>query len=165
MDRESDNFDAEMVLKELGAELAGAGTTAAGAGVVMSELAAAAVPLAGVRLADGSGLSLLDRLTARMVAALLVVAWNDADLQTPFWTALPVAGENGTLEDRMQRAPARGAVHAKTGTTDRASALSGYVGDRYAFAVLQNGWPVSSYSARKAQDRFATALASSAFGE
>jgi D-alanyl-D-alanine carboxypeptidase len=65
----------------------------------------------------------------------------------------------------MQRAPARGAVHAKTGTTDRASALSGYVGDRYAFAVLQNGWPVSSYSARKAQDRFATALASSAFGE
>jgi D-alanyl-D-alanine carboxypeptidase len=38
--------------------------------------------------------------------------------------------------------------------------LSGYVGDRYVFAVLQNGSPVSAWSARKAQDRFATALAS-----
>ena len=42
----------------------------------------------------------------------------------------------------MQRAPARGAVRAKTGTTNRASALSGYVRDRYVFAVMQNGWPV-----------------------
>jgi D-alanyl-D-alanine carboxypeptidase len=50
-------------------------------------------------------------------------------------------------------------VRAKTGTTNRASALSGYVRDRYGFAVLQNGFPVSAWSARKAQDRFATALA------
>jgi D-alanyl-D-alanine carboxypeptidase len=60
----------------------------------------------------------------------------------------------------MERAPARGVVRAKTGTTDRASALSGYVRDRYVFAVLENGLPVSTASARKAQDRFATALAS-----
>ena len=40
-------------------------------------------------------------------------------------------------------------------------ALSGYVGDRYAFAVLQNGPPLSSWWARRAQDRFLTALASS----
>ena len=59
----------------------------------------------------------------------------------------------------MERRPARGAVRAKTGTTDRASALAGYVRDRYAFAVLQNGYPVATYAARKAQDRFATALA------
>jgi D-alanyl-D-alanine carboxypeptidase len=51
-------------------------------------------------------------------------------------------------------------VRAKTGTTDRASALSGYVRDRYVFAVLQNGAPVSAWSAREAQDRFAIALAS-----
>jgi D-alanyl-D-alanine carboxypeptidase len=52
-------------------------------------------------------------------------------------------------------------VRAKTGTTNRASALSGYVRNRYVFAVLQNGFPVLFWPARKAQDRFVTALASS----
>jgi D-alanyl-D-alanine carboxypeptidase/D-alanyl-D-alanine-endopeptidase (penicillin-binding protein 4) len=165
MDRESDNFRAEMLLKTLGAEIGTAGTTAAGAAVVRRDLASADVPLAGVAIFDGSGLSLLDRLTADAVSAILVSAWNDPVLKLPFWSALPVAGENGTLEDRMEKAPARGAVRAKTGTTDRASALSGYVRDRYVFAVLQNGWPVSTWSARKAQDRFATALASVSAGE
>ena len=127
---------------------------------MLRELASYGVPLACVRMFDVSGLSLDDRITARALAALLLVAWNDDELHAALWAALPVAGVNGTLEDRMQRAPARGAVRAKTGTTDRASALSGYVRDRFVFAVLQNGWPVSSWSARKAQDRFATALAS-----
>jgi D-alanyl-D-alanine carboxypeptidase/D-alanyl-D-alanine-endopeptidase (penicillin-binding protein 4) len=73
--------------------------------------------------------------------------------------ALPVAGISGTLSDRMRSAPARGHVLAKTGTTFRASALSGYVRSRYVFSVLQNGNPISSFWARRAQDRFATALA------
>ena len=66
---------------------------------------------------------------------------------------------NGTPADRMRRPPARGNVRAKTGTTWPASALSGYVKRRYVFSVLQNGSPVSSFWARRAQDRFATALA------
>jgi serine-type D-Ala-D-Ala carboxypeptidase/endopeptidase (penicillin-binding protein 4) len=160
MDHESDNFTAEMLLKEIGVETGTAGTTAAGAAVVQRDLAAAGVPLAGVRIVDGSGLSLDDRLTAHSLAALLVVVWNDIDLRNPFWASLPIAGINGTLDKRLRKPPTRGAVRAKTGTTDRASALSGYVGDRYVFAVLQNGSPVSEWSARKAQDRFATALAS-----
>jgi len=160
MDRDSDNFVAEMLLKDLGAEVGTGGTTAAGVAVVVRDLAAAGIPLAGVRIADGSGLSQLDRLTARALGALLVSAWNDLDLQLPLWHALPVAGLTGTLEDRMRKPPALGNVRAKTGTTNRASALSGYVGDRYAFVVVQNGAPVSWWSARKAQDRFATALAS-----
>ena len=67
---------------------------------------------------------------------------------------------SGTLSDRMRTPPARGNVQAKTGTTSLASALSGYVKRRYVFSVLQNGSPVSPYWARRAQDRFATALAS-----
>jgi D-alanyl-D-alanine carboxypeptidase len=59
----------------------------------------------------------------------------------------------------MRQPPARGNVIAKTGTTFGASALSGYVKRRYVFSVLQNGNPVSSFWARRAQDRFATALA------
>jgi serine-type D-Ala-D-Ala carboxypeptidase/endopeptidase (penicillin-binding protein 4) len=162
MDRNSDNFTAEMLVKDLGAQVGGAGTTAAGVAVVHSDLAAAGIPLAGVRLADGSGLSELDRLTARAVATLLLDAWRDPKMRPVLWHALPVAGESGTLEDRMETAPARGNVRAKTGTTDLASALSGFAGTRYVFAVLQNGHPVEDWQARKAQDRFATALASAA---
>jgi serine-type D-Ala-D-Ala carboxypeptidase/endopeptidase (penicillin-binding protein 4) len=162
MDRDSDNFRAEMLLKELGAQVGGGGTTAAGTAVVRRALATADIPLDGVVLADGSGLSSLDRLTASTVVRLLVTAWNDPELRRVFWSSLPVAGENGTLVHRMEDGPAHGAVRAKTGTTDHASALSGYAGDRYAFAVLQNGDPVAWTPARKAQDRFATALASAA---
>ena len=128
MDRDSDNLTAELMLKQLGAELGGGGTTAAGAAVALHDLAAAGVPLAGVRIADGSGLSLDDRLTARALVSLLVAAWNNPELRAVFWRSLAVAGENGTLENRMERAPARGVVRAKTGTTNQASALSGYAG-------------------------------------
>jgi serine-type D-Ala-D-Ala carboxypeptidase/endopeptidase (penicillin-binding protein 4) len=160
MDVDSDNFIAEMLLKTIGAEVGDGGTTAAGAAVVRRDLGAAGLPLAGVRIVDGSGLSLDDRLTARLLTGLLQTMWDDPDLHVPSWSALPVAGRTGTLEKRMRRRPAFGVVRAKTGTTDRASALSGYVGDRYVFAVLQNGRPVAEWAARRAQDRFATALAS-----
>ncbi|HEY0417602.1 MAG TPA: D-alanyl-D-alanine carboxypeptidase/D-alanyl-D-alanine-endopeptidase [Gaiellaceae bacterium] len=162
MDRDSDNFRAEMLLKELGAERGTAGTTVAGSAVVRRALATADIPLTGVVVADGSGLSLLDRLTANAIVGILTAAWNDPELKPRFWRALPVAGESGTLERRMDDGPARGVVRAKTGTTDAASALAGYVADRYVFAVVQNGAPVRWTAARKAQDRFATALASAA---
>lgn len=160
MDTVSDNFEAEMLLKELGAVQADAGTTAAGAGVVTGLLAQAGVPLTGVRLVDGSGLSLLDRLTPAAVVSLLEVMWNDPEQRLELLSSLPVAARTGTLHDRMLHSAAAGLVRAKTGTTDNASALSGFVGDRYVFSILQNGWPVSWTWARRAQDRFATILAS-----
>ena len=119
----------------------------------------AAIPLAGVRIVDGSGLSPRNRLTAAAVIGILVAAWHDPAIRPAFVQSLPVAGVNGTLEDRMERPPARGAVLAKTGTTSESSALSGYVRSRFAFAVLHNGRPVSHYWARRAQDRFAAVLA------
>jgi serine-type D-Ala-D-Ala carboxypeptidase/endopeptidase (penicillin-binding protein 4) len=159
MDHASDNFTAEIVLKQLGAIENDVGTSAAGAAYARRLLAEAAVPLAGVRLTDGSGLSLLDRLTVRALAGILRAAWADPDVRPAFVAALPMAGINGTLSDRMRVPPARGNVLAKTGTTFQASALSGYVRRRYVFSVLQNGNPISSFWARRAQDRFATALA------
>jgi serine-type D-Ala-D-Ala carboxypeptidase/endopeptidase (penicillin-binding protein 4) len=160
MDRVSDNFTAELMLKQLGTLVAEPGTTARGAAYVSQALADAGVPLTGVRVVDGSGLSVLDRVTAREIAALLETAWSDPDVGPVFFASLPVAGISGTLSDRMRRPPARGNVVAKTGTTQNASALSGYVKRRFVFSVLQNGNPVSSFWARRAQDRFATVLAS-----
>ena len=159
MDRESDNFTAELLLKQLGASTGVVGTTAGGAAQVRVALAAAGVPLAGVRIADGSGLSPLDRLTARAVVGILEAAWDDPAIRPSFVAALAVAGRSGTLKDRLRTAPARGVVLAKTGTTSLSSALSGFVRQRYVFSVLQNGNPISSWWARRAQDRFATVLA------
>jgi D-alanyl-D-alanine carboxypeptidase/D-alanyl-D-alanine-endopeptidase (penicillin-binding protein 4) len=160
MDLRSDNFTAEMLLKELGAVQVNSGTSSAGAAVVRQLLGEVGVPLAGVRIVDGSGLSRLDRLTANALVTLLQKMWADPKLRPAVLRALPVAGVSGTLEERMRRSPARGRVLAKTGTTSTASALSGFVRGRYAFAVIQNGSPLSYWWARLAQDRFATALAS-----
>ena len=161
MNTESDNYYAEMLLKQLGARELRLGTTAAGASVVRRVLAERGVPLAGVRIVDGSGLSRLDRLTVRALAALLRSAWNDHSIARPFKASLPIAGVNGTLEDRMRTGPARGVVRAKTGTTSLASALAGYVGAGYVFGLLMNGNPVPYWSARTAQDRFVQRLARS----
>jgi D-alanyl-D-alanine carboxypeptidase/D-alanyl-D-alanine-endopeptidase (penicillin-binding protein 4) len=155
----SDNFYAEMLLKQVGARVRGEGTTSSGARVVVSELRQRGVPLDGVRIADGSGLSAYDRLTARALAALLISAWSDATIKDAFVASLPIAGVSGTLEDRMTRAPAYANVYAKTGTTSTSSTLSGYVKTRYVFSILQNGYPVAWYYARRTQDRFATVLA------
>jgi serine-type D-Ala-D-Ala carboxypeptidase/endopeptidase (penicillin-binding protein 4) len=159
MGRESDNYTAEILVKHLGALEGGRGSTAAGLRVVRALLAEAGVPLAGVRLADGSGLSSLDRLTAGAIVALLEAGLANGAIRDAFVASLAVAGVDGTLEGRMQSRPARGRVIAKTGTTSLASSLSGFVRGRYAFAILQNGRPISSYWARLAQDRFATILA------
>jgi serine-type D-Ala-D-Ala carboxypeptidase/endopeptidase (penicillin-binding protein 4) len=159
MNHESDNFTAELLLKQLGAVDEASGTSAAGARAVRRALREAAIPLAGVRIVDGSGLSPRNRLTAATLIGILVAAWHDPVIRPPFVQSLAVAGVNGTLEDRLRAAPARGVVRAKTGTTSESSALSGYVRGRFAFAVLQNGRPVSHYWARRAQDRFASVLA------
>lgn len=161
MDRESDNFTAEMLLKQLGLAELDRGTSAAGATVVMQTLAEAGVPMTGVRIVDGSGLSRLDRLTTNALGSLLKIGWADPAVRPALLGALPVAGVNGTLQHRLRKPPARGRVLAKTGTTESASSLSGYVSDRYAFAVMQNGHPLSYWWARRAQDRFAQVLAGS----
>ena len=161
MNRNSHNFVAEMLLKELGAYGAGRGTTVAGSAVVRKALADAGVPMNGVRIVDGSGLSSLDRLTAHALVALLRTGAVDPAVRTAFVSSLPVAGVSGTLKNRLGGRPTLRRVVAKTGTTSLSCSLAGFVGERYAFAILQNGSPVSYWSARAAQDRFVTVLARS----
>jgi serine-type D-Ala-D-Ala carboxypeptidase/endopeptidase (penicillin-binding protein 4) len=159
MNAESDNFVSEMVLKELGAGVARRGSTAAGARVVVNELRSAGVPVGGVRIVDGSGLSRLDRLTAQALVGILRAGATDPAVADHFLTSLAVAGVSGTLKKRLVRRPTRGRVIAKTGTTSISSALAGFVRQRYAFAIIQNGSPVPYWTARQAQDRFVTILA------
>ncbi len=159
MNRDSDNFTAEMLLKHLGTLDGTVGTSARGAAVVMAEMRAAGIPTAGVRLVDGSGLSSLDRMTAATLASVIRAGLENPQIRVAFVNSLAVAGRSGTLRARLPGLA--GLVRGKTGTTDLACSLSGLVSDTAVFAVLQNGSPVAYWSARAAQDRFVTALAAS----
>jgi D-alanyl-D-alanine carboxypeptidase/D-alanyl-D-alanine-endopeptidase (penicillin-binding protein 4) len=92
--------------------------------------------------ADGSGLSTLDRVTARSLVQLLSYA-HHAPWSREFHGSLPIAGREETLRLRMRQTAAQGNLHAKTGTTSDVVALSGYVssrsGELLAFAFLYNG--------------------------
>jgi D-alanyl-D-alanine carboxypeptidase/D-alanyl-D-alanine-endopeptidase (penicillin-binding protein 4) len=97
-------------------------------------------------------------MTVDALVAILHGLYADPALRPYLLQSLPVAGETGTLTDRMRKAPLRGNVLAKTGTTSNASALAGFATDRYAFAIIQNGRPLPYWWARLAQDRFARVL-------
>ena len=164
MNKESDDFYAEELLKGLGASFGGAGTTAAGAFVAVQSLNALGVT-DGFRIRDGSGLSYQDKLSAHAIVKLLAAMSRRADFAT-YLDSLSVAGKDGTLADRMKGARAAGDVHGKTGTLAAASCLSGYVtcanGHLLAFSILMNGRSLSQAKAHDAQDKIAEALAAAA---
>ena len=162
MDKTSDNFIAEMLVKGLGRDFGAGGTTAAGVKVARDYLSSIGVPVAQTRLHDGSGLSYKDRLSTAVVTGLLD-AVADKPYFTAYWTALPVAGVDGTLRTRMHGTAAAGNLHGKTGTLDIASSLSGFVttadGHDLVFSMLMNGHPINGTAAHKAQDAIGAALA------
>lgn len=137
--RESDNTTAELLLKELG-RTALDPTTAGGRTAMTTVLAEAGVDLEGVRVDDGSGLSLADRLTCRLLVDLLQRPGTGPVLQA----GLPVAGEAGTLADRFLGTPLVGHLRAKTGSLNSVAALAGVVADRdgtLTFAYVVNAAP------------------------
>jgi D-alanyl-D-alanine carboxypeptidase/D-alanyl-D-alanine-endopeptidase (penicillin-binding protein 4) len=157
MNRVSDNYFAETLLKGLGARFGGSGSTAAGARVVTRFLATLGVP---ARVFDGSGLSRGDAISPAAVGHLLLEA-QDQPWFDSFHDSLAIAGRSGTLRRRMRHTAAAGRCRAKTGTLIGVSALAGYCrsrqNHRIAFALLMNG--VNVWRARRSQDRIAAALA------
>jgi serine-type D-Ala-D-Ala carboxypeptidase/endopeptidase (penicillin-binding protein 4) len=153
----SDNFLAEMLVKDLGAEFAGAGTTGAGVGVVRSQLEAFGLT---PQVFDGSGLSRADRTTPRQVVHLLE-AMHGQELAGVFEGSLAVAGRTGTIRKRMRGTAAQDRCRAKTGTLIGVSALAGLCdsagGHTIAFAMLMNR--ASLARAHGVQDRVAAAIA------
>ncbi len=113
-----------------------------------------------VSVADGSGLSTLDRITPRSLVQLLGYA-NSSPWGREFHQSLPVAGQSDLLRRRMVSTPAQGNLHAKTGTTNEVIALGGYVtarnGELLAFSFLYNG--TDRWHARETIDAMGATLA------
>ena len=155
MVRESENGVAELFVKEVGLKSAGVGTTAAGVREVVAVLERRGFPASGSTIADGSGLSDDDRVSCRLLMAVIGAAPADV------LAGLPVAGRDGTLERRFVGTPVSGRLRAKTGSLDGVAALAGTVqtvtGGSLTFAYLVNGLPRDD-SGRRLQDALATAL-------
>jgi serine-type D-Ala-D-Ala carboxypeptidase/endopeptidase (penicillin-binding protein 4) len=153
----SDNWFAEMLLKDLAVANGHKGTTSTGA----QAAAAFARRLgSGVSMNDGSGLSRADRASPRQVVKLLDKMRNRPEFNALF-AALPIAGKDGTLHDRMRHSAARSRCRAKTGTLSNVSTLSGYCkarsGDLIEFSLLMNSTGVTG--AHHVQDRMAGVMA------
>ncbi len=154
----SDNFFAETLVKLLGAEFGGGGTTAAGANVVE---AFAREHGASVQAVDGSGLTRSNRSSPREIVDLLLGMQEDPAGEE-FIQDLALAGHEGTVASRMQGTAAYGRCRTKTGTISGVSNLSGYCFNRsgrvMAFSILMAG--VSNLGlAHLDQDRIAGAVA------
>jgi serine-type D-Ala-D-Ala carboxypeptidase/endopeptidase (penicillin-binding protein 4) len=121
------------------------------------------IPSTSQQQVDGSGLSRRSTITAETVLAVLQ-HMHDASGLSPFVTALPIAGVDGTLSERMKSTPAAGHVRAKTGTMSNIRSLAGYVktrdGETLAFVAIVNNFEGTGASANQALDRIAVALAS-----
>ena len=162
--KDSYNFGAEMLLKELGHAAIGVGTSAAGTAAVRSVFAQVGVSTG--TTVDGSGLSRVNLKTAAAELALLRAAERSSFAAT-FEAALPIACGDGTLKHRLCGTMAALRTFAKTGTLDTAIALTGWTrtadGHRVRFVFLLTAY-ANSWSVRAAIDRAVVALASARVG-
>ncbi len=143
MNKNSNNFMAEAILKTLGAQFVEQpGTTANGIDVVRTYLAGLGLDPTTLQIVDASGLSDQDRVPARLLAEVLARAQADFETGPELVASLPIGGADGTLEERFGGEEAKRRVRAKTGRIAGALSLAGYAvnrdGRRFAFAILAN---------------------------
>jgi D-alanyl-D-alanine carboxypeptidase/D-alanyl-D-alanine-endopeptidase (penicillin-binding protein 4) len=158
----SQNQYAETLLKTVSA---GAGVKSAAAGRLAAQtiLESWGVPASELIMRDGSGLSRYDFVTPNALVTILAHLDRDARLREPFEAALPIAGRDGSLSNRMKGTPAEGNARAKTGSMTGVRALSGYVttadGERLVFSIVANNFETPPDVVTAAADAIVIALA------
>ena len=162
LEKPSQNQIAEILLKTIGLERTGVGTADSGRRVVEAQLLAWGVEPDGFLVRDGSGLSRNNYLSPETIVRTLDAIRRDS-LFAAFYDALPIAGIDGTIANRMRGTAAEGNARAKTGYIANARALSGYVtapnGRMLIFSLLCNNWTTPVWSVEIVQDAITAQLA------
>jgi serine-type D-Ala-D-Ala carboxypeptidase/endopeptidase (penicillin-binding protein 4) len=164
VNKRSNNFMAEQILKTLGAETGGRpGTWAKGIDAVAGFLERLGIARKDYKMTNGSGLYNSNLFSPAQLTTLLRLAYKDFRFAADFIGSLALAGADGTIGHRMEGGLAERYVRAKTGTLAGVSCLAGYAGAPghapLAFAIFMNEVPdLSSGKARHAQDAIAEAL-------
>jgi len=163
--KDSDNFYAETLLKDLGAKVKGApGTSANGAAVVLDYLREIEALDPGTRISNGSGLFDANRVSARTLVKTLLHAYRDPALSRVFVDQLAVGGVDGTLKHRFLPFRKQRSIRAKTGTLDNVIALSGYAfrpdgSSPVAFSLIVSGITGKHPDIRKRVDEIVSKVA------
>jgi D-alanyl-D-alanine carboxypeptidase/D-alanyl-D-alanine-endopeptidase (penicillin-binding protein 4) len=164
MNKHSNNFMAEQILRGIGAEVKGLpGTTAKGVQVVNEYLAALGIPSTDFHLINGSGLSRDIKVRPSTITRMLSGIYQDPGLGPEFLATLSVAGRDGTLWSRFRgEENMEGRMRGKTGTLNGVHCLAGYVrgtnNHMYAFSFLVNDINGAASRARAGHDRLVRAL-------
>jgi D-alanyl-D-alanine carboxypeptidase/D-alanyl-D-alanine-endopeptidase (penicillin-binding protein 4) len=165
LNKHSVNLIAENLLKYMGAIFEGEpGTAAKGAKVIQEKFLKDMVGLNnqnGIAIADGSGLSPLNRVTAQSLAQILSYMHSQFDVGVDYVSSLAISGVDGTLHARLNSTDLKRRIRAKTGFINGVSALSGYLqtknNETLVFSFLMNHF-TGVYAARASQDLLCTQL-------
>lgn len=159
----SQNLYAETLLKTIGLQVSGVGSTAAGRSVLDSTLASWGVAAGEALEVDGSGLSRYNLVTPDALAIVLRHVYQDERLRDPFIATLPRAGVDGTLGDRMKGTAAADNLRAKTGSFSNARSVAGYLrtadGEPLEVVIMANNYGASPRVIDDATDAILVALA------
>ncbi|NBT58747.1 D-alanyl-D-alanine carboxypeptidase/D-alanyl-D-alanine-endopeptidase, partial [bacterium] len=139
----SNNFVADQLMKKIGAEMWGPpGTLQKGLATVQDVLEDIGISKNAYTIADGSGLTRSTQVTPRQILRVLVSAHRDFGIYPEFLSSLGVSGEDGTLRNRLPTSAGMNVLRGKTGSLDGVASLAGYVpskdGELLAFAILLN---------------------------
>ena len=163
MNKPSDNLIAELLLKTIGAELSGTpGTAEKGLGAISNFLGKIGMNWRHYTLADGSGVSRYNLVTASLLTDVLVYMFHNFAVMPEYLASLPVGGVDGTLTRRMRGMTAEGVLRAKTGTLRGLTALAGYTTtadeETVTFAIIMSNYHGSVSSRRVLQDKIGDIL-------
>lgn len=165
MNKRSDNFVAEQLLKVMGAtSTRPPATWPKGLAAVTSYLTSVGLKPGTYTLKNGSGLYDASRFSPAQVVKVLRAAHQDFTIGADYVSSLAIAGLDGTMDYRCKRGLARRHVRAKTGTLATVVSLSGYAGsstgaEPLAFTILFNDLPPRKIrSARKVADEMVEAM-------
>lgn len=151
VNKESQNLHAELLLYEVARVTQGVGSRSGAFTELRRFLAASAVPVEGVTLADASGLARLNLVSPEATALLLTAMWRSS--HRDLWVnSLPVGGAEGTLRGRFSGNALGASIRAKTGTLRGVVALSGYVQTRGGKTLVFSGM-VNNHGGPSAQAR------------
>jgi len=161
MNKWSDNFVAEMLLKDLGREVFGPpGTREKGVRAVHLYLTKLGIDTLSLRIVEGSGLSRYDLLSASHIVRVLLDILRRFDFSAEFLSSLPISGTDGTLKERLSFF--KGMVRAKTGTLWGISSLSGVAvgkgGRKVIFSILINNFTSDLEDIREVQDSILSSI-------
>jgi len=156
VNKKSQNFYSEQLIRTIGKEMLGKGSWESGIIAVKKYLSSLGMDADKLTLYDGSGLSRMDLISPEEIVTLLRAIQRQPKNFPAFDSSLPVMGIDGTLSERLRQSAATGNVHAKTGFLTGIRCLSGYVKTKddelLAFSMMVNNYTIPTREINDLQD-------------